>query len=138
MSEVIWREEAPTWTWDFKGSLIWLSDLLSGIIQTHQALGEESELLSWQKEAAKSSEWNDSNHCGQIVMERNKEICPTISILLQKVQLCGLFFIISIIKDQNDLQCSRLLWSYLPRLPIILSMTVLGLKSECVDMATSM
>jgi len=57
---VNWREEAPTQSWESEesGEIMYegmVSDLLSGVLQTHQAIiGEDSELLSWQKEVAKS------------------------------------------------------------------------------------
>ncbi len=43
MSEVNWREEAPSRSWEYKGSGVILdegmvSDLLSGVLEPHQAL----------------------------------------------------------------------------------------------------
>jgi len=43
MSVLNWREEAPTWIWESAGSgeVLYggmISDLWSGVLQTHQAL----------------------------------------------------------------------------------------------------
>ncbi len=40
-------------------------DLLSGVLQTLQALGENSELLSWEKDVAKSTKQKGTINCGQ-------------------------------------------------------------------------
>ncbi len=62
MSEVNWREEAPTWSWESKDPGVILdegmvSDLLSGVLLTSSGIiGEHLELLNWQTEASKSIE----------------------------------------------------------------------------------
>jgi len=56
MSGVNWRDEAPTWIWESEGSGESLngmvSDILSVVLQ--RIIGENSELIYWQKEIARS------------------------------------------------------------------------------------
>ncbi len=54
----------------------------SGVLQPSGIIGEDSELLSWQMEVAKSTEEKGANNCGQQILVKKKilnEIFPVLN-----------------------------------------------------------
>ncbi len=46
--------------------------ILSGVLQPSGIIGEDSELLSWQMEVAKSTEEKGANNCGKEILVKKK------------------------------------------------------------------
>ncbi len=105
-------------------SLVRCSPTSSGIT------GEYLELLNWQMEVSKSIEWKGTVNCGQCVLEKNIYFImifpPILNSYWTKWKVRFLWFFLNKRSKGLIMQINfhSLLWSYLLRVPIILTMTV--------------